>query len=173
MSRPRNPSRHLFPAGIHPGRQAIKEARAYVTALGSFELNLNGRRISEDYFTPGWTEYKKRVHTMTFDVTPHLQGSVNAIGIVLGDGWYCGKIMANKRTRNGAYPEVLLQLEITFADDTKRTIVSDGSWKASTGPILMSDHYDGEVYDAHQELGDWTKPGYDDAIWQTVSRQRH
>ena len=153
------------------GGNQIKQARAYITALGSFELNLNGRRVSEDYFTPGWTEYKKRVHTMTFDVTPYLRSNENAIGIVLGDGWYCGKIMVNKRTRNGAYPEVLLQLEITFADGTKQTIVSDGSWKAATGPILMSDHYDGEVYDAGRELGAWTEPGYDDSAWQAVARR--
>ncbi len=151
------------------GGSQVKQARAYVTALGCFELNLNGRRVSEDYFTPGWTEYKRRVHTMTYDVTPFLQSDANAVGILLGDGWYCGKVMVNKRTRNGAYPEVLLQLEITFADGTRRTIVSDESWKASTGPILMSDHYDGEVYDARRELGAWTEPGYEDGAWQTVN----
>jgi alpha-L-rhamnosidase len=149
--------------------QKIKQARAYVTALGTFELHVNGARVGDDYFTPGWTDYQKRVHTMVYDVTPYLGGSATAIGIVLGDGWYCGKIMTNKRTRNGAYPEALLQLEITLADGTKRTIVTDESWKAKTGPILMSDHYDGEVYDARKELGAWAVPGYDDSTWQTAS----
>jgi len=150
----------------------IKKARAYVSALGSFEMYINGERVGEDSFTPGWTDYRKRVHYMTYDVSDYFKPGDNAIGAILGNGWYCGNMLMNKPDRFGYYPKFLLQIEIVMTDGSKELIVSDGSWKTTTGPILMSDHYDGEIYDARKELGAWSTSDYDESAWQSVAEDK-
>lgn len=144
----------------------IKSARVYSTALGLYELHLNGSKVSSDLFTPGWTSYKKRLQYQTYDVTSLLKQS-NAIGVILGDGWFRGNLGFSKQ--NSYYGKdlaLLLQLQITFQDGTCQTIASDDTWNvAQNGPIIESDIYNGEFYDARLELTGWDLPGYETSKW--------
>lgn len=150
----------------------ITSARVYVTALGLYQLFLNGQKVSTDLFTPGWTSYKNRIQYQTYDVTSLVKGK-NTIGAILGDGWYRGNIAWNGNNFYGKKQALLCQLQINYADGTSETILSDNSWKVSTGPILNSDIYNGETYDARNEMPDWSKPGFDDSKWEKVSIVDH
>ena len=147
----------------------IVRARAYVTSHGLYEFYLNGQRVSDRLFTPGWTDYAKRLQYQTYDVTAQLKNGANAVGAMLGDGWYRGMIgFNNQRNRYGQHLGLLMQIEITYADGHSQKIVSDGSWKAATGPIRASQIYAGEIYDARLEKTGWTDAGYDDRDWSAV-----
>ncbi len=144
----------------------VKSARVYATSLGFYELHINGSKVSSDLFTPGWTSFNKRLQYQTYDVTAMLKEK-NALGVVLADGWYRGNLGWSKK---GAYYgnqlALLLQLQITYTDGSTETIGSDTSWKATTnGPILGSDIYNGETYDARLELTGWDQTGYDTGKW--------
>jgi len=145
---------------------APRQARLYVTALGLYECRINGERVGDAVFRPGRTDYQARVQYDTYDVTANLQGGENAIGAILGDGWYCGHTGSCDRQRYGDRPELLAQLEIILSDGSIFTLISDESWKWSAGPILENDLLMGEAYDARRELAGWSAPGYDDRSWQ-------
>ncbi|HXS07059.1 MAG TPA: family 78 glycoside hydrolase catalytic domain [Rhizomicrobium sp.] len=147
----------------------IARARAYVTSHGLYEFYLNGQRVSDRLFTPGWTDYAKRLQYQTYDVTAQLKNGANAVGAILGDGWYRGMIgFNNQRNRYGQHLALLMQIEITYADGHTQRIVSDGSWKAATGPIRASQIYAGEIYDARLERTGWSDASYDDRDWSAV-----
>jgi len=149
-------------------RQPIISARLYATALGLYEFHLNGQRIGCDLFTPGCTDYRKRVQYQAYDVAEYLRPGENVIGAILGDGWYCG-FMGNSVMRQfyGDRPKILAQLVVTFADGSVQTISTDSSWKFSAGPILANDFMMGESYDARLEMPNWNAPGsFDDNRWQ-------
>jgi alpha-L-rhamnosidase len=136
----------------------IASARLYVTALGLYEFEINGRRIGDYVLTPGRTEYTKRVPYHVFDVSSHLSQSANCCGAILGDGWYCGHLHSDPRQTYGDRPRLLAQLEIRFTDGSSQTIVSDESWTAGEGPIRSSDMLMGEDYDARMEIAGWSEP---------------
>jgi alpha-L-rhamnosidase len=139
------------------GKQ-ITGARIYVTARGLFELQLNGARVGGDHFANGWTSYHKRLDTLTYDVTPQLHDGNNTLEVMLGTGWYAGRLTweKNKKALYGKDPELLLQLEITYADGSQDTVVSDGQWEGTfNGPVVSSSIYDGETYDARKAVTDW------------------
>ncbi len=145
--------RKTFTLGGAPTR-----ARLYATALGLYEVSINGKRVGDSVLAPGWTDYAKRVPYQTYDVTGLLAAGENAIDAVLGDGWYAGKIgwlKLGHNTYGPLPPHARFQLEAAGADGKVERIVSDGSWKAATGPLLSSDLLDGEVYDARREVGPW------------------
>jgi alpha-L-rhamnosidase len=146
----------------------IQSAVLHITALGLYDCEINGRAVTENVFTPGWTDYRKRVPFQSYDVTPLLATGANVLGVVLGDGWYAGFLAWSDRNFYGDRPQLLAQLEITGKDGKVRRIVSDSSWKTATGPLLESDLLMGETYDAQRELGAWSAAGYDDALWQPV-----
>ncbi len=148
----------------------IERARLYVTARGLYEIHLNGEKVGNDCFVPGWTSYGNRIDTLTYDVTDALKQGGNAIGAELGMGWYAGRLAwKGKRNWYGKHPELLLQLEITYSDGSVETILSDENWKASrNGPIRSSSIYDGEDYDACMEMPGWDKSGFDDSKWIPV-----
>ena len=150
----------------------ITSARVYVTALGLYELFLNGQKVSADLFTPGWTSYKNRIQYQTYDVTSLVKVK-NTIGAILGDGWYRGNIAWGGNNYYGTKQALLCQLQINYTDGTSETILSDNSWKVTTGPILYSDIYNGETYDARKEIPGWAKPGFDDSKWEKVSILDH
>jgi alpha-L-rhamnosidase len=151
-------------------KSKIISARAYVTSLGLYELELNGVRVGEEVLTPGWTALQARIQYQTYDVTKLLNSGDNAVGATLGDGWYRGQIgFSGQRNTYGDQLALLLQLEVKYADGSSETIKSDESWKASTGAILVSDIYDGEVYDARLEKADWSRTGFDDNNWVAVT----
>jgi len=146
----------------------VKSARIYVTAHGLYELFLNGEKVSNDLFTPGWTSYNKRLQYQTYDVTAQL-GAKNSLGAIIANGWFCGRIgWSGGKGYYGSEPAFLLQLQINYTDGTSETVVTDKSWKTATGPILSSDIYDGEIYDARLEMEGWNRPGYNDNAWVVV-----
>lgn len=148
----------------------VKQARLYVTARGLFEIHLNGEKIGKDVFSPGWTSYAKRIDTLTYDVTSAVKKGQNAIGALLGTGWYAGKIgFRGEENRYGSQPELLLQLEVQYADGTTAMIVSDENWVSTfDGPIRTSSIYNGETYDANQEMTGWDSVGFDSKDWTKV-----
>lgn len=143
-------------------REKPVRARVYATARGFFELSINGRKVGTDLFVPGWTDFNKRIHTLTYDVSALLRDGDNAIGAILGDGWYAGRI---SRGVYGHSVSLLFQLEAEYADGRRDTICSGPDWKTSLGPLRASDLYDGETYDARLELGAWSSAGFDDSNW--------
>jgi alpha-L-rhamnosidase len=151
--------------------KAVTRARIYATALGLYELWLNGKRVGIDRFTPGWTDYNKRLQVQTYDVTSLVAQGNNALGAILGDGWFQGKVgYLGRSTRYGAGPAHLkLQLELEYQDGQKQTIVSDGTWKTKTGPILFADELDGETYDARLEMPGWDGAAFDDSAWRPAT----
>ena len=146
-----------------------EKARVAVTALGLYELWINGHRVGDAEFTPGWTDYRIRVPYHVLDVSHLLREGPNVIAATLGDGWYCGSMFIKLRAYYGKYPELLLQLETEQDDQATVALTSDASWKTATGPILTSDIYDGETYDARLEMDGWHSAGFDDNAWQEVA----
>ena len=156
---------------FHVGPDMIR-ARLYVTALGVFEAQINAAVVGDHVMDPGWTSYDHRLRYQTFDVTDLLVEGRNAIGAMLGDGWYRGRLGWGGGRRNiyGDRLALLAQLEITYAGGATEHIVTDESWRAAPGPILASDIYDGETYDARRERTGWSAPGHDDTDWVGVRR---
>jgi alpha-L-rhamnosidase len=146
-------------------RESIAAARLYATAIGLYECHLNGVRVGDALFTPGWTDYFRRVQYQTYDVTDILRTGANAFGIILGDGWGVGHIAWLGRQHYADRPRCLAQIVVTYSDGGREIIATDGSWKVAQGPILESDMLMGESYDARRELAGWSKAGYNDASW--------
>jgi alpha-L-rhamnosidase len=150
-------------------RGKVASARAYVTSHGLYHLFLNGRRVGDAEFAPGWTSYRKRLQYQTYDVSDLLRPGDNVAGALLGTGWYVGEIgFAGKRNQYGKKVALLVQIEVRYVDGTTERIVTDGDWKSSRGPILSSSLYDGETYDARLEQPGWNASGFDDARWKPV-----
>jgi len=151
--------------------EGVASARVYVTSLGLYELYINGQRVGDELFTPGWTAYQKRLQYQSYDVTDLLTTGTSALGAVLGDGWYRGNIgFKDQRNYYGETLGLLLQLHISYDDGREDVVVSDTSWKASTGPILESDLYNGEVFDAREIMTGWNRPGFSDDDWAAVTQ---
>ena len=148
--------------------KSVASARLYVTTLGLYEMYCNGERIGADVFTPGWTDYHRRIPYQTYDVTTQLKAGENALGAILGDGWYCGHVGMQSRQFYGDRPKLFAQLKIRYADGSEDSIVSDGAWKTAFGPITASDFMMGENYDARLELPGWNHPAYADSAWRPV-----
>lgn len=149
-------------------------ARIYATSLGLYELRLNGQRVGDAVLTPGWTSYEHRLQYQTYDVTNLIRQGDNALGAILGDGWYRGYMgFTGERNLYGDRLALLLQLRLTYADGRVETVGSDEQWRATPGPIQMSDIYDGETYDARQEKPGWDTAGYDDNDWCGVRQLDH
>jgi alpha-L-rhamnosidase len=148
----------------------IKYARLYATSLGLYELHLNGSRVGDEYFTPGWTSYGKVLQYQTYDVTAQLCSGKNAIGALLGEGWYAGHLTWEGQRRNiyGDKLALLAQLHIVYEDGRSQMVASDVGWKSSVGPVLKSEIYHGELYDATLEKEGWDTPAYDDTGWNGV-----
>ncbi|MEZ2338637.1 family 78 glycoside hydrolase catalytic domain [Mucilaginibacter sp. RCC_168] len=146
----------------------IRAAHLYITAHGVFEAQINGKRVGNDYFAPGWTSYNKRLQYQVYDVTSLLKRGDNATGVTIGDGWYRGYTYNRKKNVYGKKLALLYQLEIVYTNGKREVISSDKSWKVAYGPIRSSSFFDGEVYDARKEKNGWTDPLYKDATWDTV-----
>lgn len=148
----------------------IASARIYVTSHGIYELYLNGKKVGDQVLTPGWTVYGKRLQYQVYDVTGMLLKGNNAVGAVLGDGWYRGTLAwGNNWAIYGKRLGLLMQLKIIYSDGTESLIVSDDSWKSNNdGAIRMNDFYNGETYDAGKKLTGWNLSGYNDKNWLPV-----
>ncbi len=150
-------------------REQVIAARVYVTSHGLYELSLNGQRVGDACFTPGYTSYPHRLQYQVYDVGNLLQVGENALGVILGDGWYRGEIgVFSHRNVYGERLGLLLQLHVRYADGSEQLVCSDRQWRASTGPILKSDLKEGEWYDARLEMPGWNQSHFDDSRWQGV-----
>jgi alpha-L-rhamnosidase len=145
-------------------------ARLYITALGLYEARINGIKVGDELFTPGWTPYHSCLQYQTYDVTDFLKEGPNTVGAILADGWYRGYISYSyDRNVYGDTLSLLAQLEIVYIDGSVGRIVSDGSWKCTTGALLSSDIFNGETFDAMQDLPGWDCARFDDSSWQGVT----
>jgi alpha-L-rhamnosidase len=151
----------------------IKRARLYVTSLGLYEFQINGKRVGTDYFTPGWTDYNKRVYYQTYDVTANVKTGKNAVGAIVADGWYAGYLgyallVGNPVVKNfyGSVPLLKAQLEIEYTNGQKETIATDQGWKTSHGPLLEADILNGETYNANLAFDNWSLAGFNDSVWK-------
>jgi alpha-L-rhamnosidase len=167
------------PATFQPGpllrteftlRTAVRQARLYITALGVYEASLNGITVGDQVMAPGWTSYHHRLIYQTFDVTGLLHEGPNALGAMLGDGWFRGRLGfgGGRPAIYGDRIALLAQLEVEYVDGSTERMTTDESWRARQGPILMNDIYDGEEYDARLEAPGWTEAAYDDGDWAGV-----
>jgi len=159
--------------------KSIRRATIYATALGIYELHLNGQRVGDAWFAPGWTDYGQRAYYNTYDATGLLRNGDNAIGAWVADGWYSGYVGFGLlvgigtegigRYTYGKTPSVMVQLEIEYEDGSRKVVGSDETWKVTgKGPIEQADLLMGESYDARNELLGWSLPGFDDKDWQTA-----
>ncbi len=183
---------HKFkePLFLPPARQYRKEfaaarpvrrATLYATALGIYELHLNGQRVGDEWFAPGWCDYHQRAYYNTYDVTALVKHGANALGAWVADGWYSGYIgfglltgigtEAIGRYTYGKTPALQAQLEIEYADGSRQVVATDASWKVTgAGPIQEGDFLMGESYDARQEMRGWAEAGFDDSRWEAAIR---
>jgi alpha-L-rhamnosidase len=176
---------HLFLPPAHQYRKdfavgkKIKRATIYSTALGIYELYVNGQRVTDSVFAPGWTDYRQRAYYNTYDVTSLVKSGDNAIGAYLGEGWYSGYIGFGLLTgigtehigryTYGKTPAIMAQLEIEYTDGSHETVATDATWKTTAdGPIREGDFLMGEFYDARKETPGWSKAGFDSSKWDAA-----
>jgi alpha-L-rhamnosidase len=146
----------------------VDRATLYATALGTTDLYIDGQRVSDERFAPGWTDYTKRVHYRAYEVAKLLKTGTNALGAILADGWYSGYIgWGQIRDHYGKKPRLRAQLQIDYADGSHDLIATGPDWKASAGPTLSADFLMGESYDARLAQN-WSAPGFDDRKWDAV-----
>ena len=153
----------------------LKRARIYASALGIYDLRLNGRPVSADVLAPGWTTYNKRIQYQTWDVTSQLRPGANALAATVADGWYRGYLaLKDQRNLYGDRLALLCQLRVDYEDGTSEWIVTDESWKTlSDTPVRYADFYMGTHYDATMETPGWDGAGFDDGAWQSAMALRH
>lgn len=145
----------------------VHRARIFVAGLGLYELSLNGKKVGQNVLAPARTDFRKRILYDTYDVTTELNAGINALGIMLGNGWFNGqkKYWGWQMQWYGS-PRVFMQMDIEYADGSKSKVVTDGNWRSSWAPITFNCLFDGEHYDARLEEEHWDKPGFDERNWQ-------
>jgi alpha-L-rhamnosidase len=150
----------------------IASAVLSISGLGYFEPRLNGAKVGDHELDPGWTDFAKRVSYQTFDVTKQIKTGENALGVMLGNGFFnplpikmWGHLNLRAHLAIGE-PRLIAQLDIRFKDGTQQTVVSDETWRVGDGPIIRNSVYLGEVYDARKEAKGWDGPGFDDSNWE-------
>ncbi|MFA6128950.1 MAG: glycoside hydrolase family 78 protein [Bacteroidales bacterium] len=150
-------------------KKEVKSARLYITAHGLYQLEVNGKIPNDWLFTPGWTSYNNHLQYQTYDLTRILKKGDNAIGVMLGNGWYKGDLGWSKTSNlYGNQTGVLAQLAVEYTDGSKALVVTDKTWKFNNGPVLMSEIYHGEIYDARLEIPNWSSPSFVDKNWKPV-----
>jgi alpha-L-rhamnosidase len=149
----------------------LKSARLYATALGAYEMFLNGKRVSDDVMAPGWTDYRERLKYQVYDVTTQLTQGANAIAALLAPGWYSTPLEWFQQPNNygEAPPALRAQLRIEHADGSVEWVTTDANWKADTAYILHAEIYDGESQDARWKQSGWDTAGFAADGWKNVT----
>jgi alpha-L-rhamnosidase len=156
--------------GLEEGHGSITRATLHATAHGIFEAYLNGRPVSDDVLSPGWSSYEWRLRYRSYDVTSLLQPR-SVLGIELGNGWFRGRLgWSGGSAYYGNDLVALAQLEIEFSDGYVQTVVTDGSWTAGPSAVLFNDLYDGQTIDARRYSDTWLGRGFSDKSWTGVHR---
>jgi alpha-L-rhamnosidase len=146
---------------------AARRATLHWTALGLAEMHLNGQKIGDEVLAPGWSDYRKRAQVVSCDVTNLLLPGVNTWGAILGDGWFCGYLIAeNSRNHYGKHPQLLARIEIELTDGRKIGVGTDREWEVRNGPISSADIYHGESFDARLEIREWCSPSGRSTGWR-------
>lgn len=147
-------------------KKEVDHAFVCVTALGLYQLYINGKKVGQDEMTPGWTSYKKHLCYQMYDVTALLgEGGRHCIGAILGAGWYKGKMgFLEVRNNYGKCTALLCQLHVFYRDGSEEIICTDESWQGADSPILFAEIYDGEIYDATKEIKNWSRSGAE-GVW--------
>jgi alpha-L-rhamnosidase len=144
----------------------VVRARAYVTALGSYQFFVNGKRVAPYVLTPGFTQFEKRIQYQTYDVTSLVQKGRNVAAAVLGNGWFgSGISWTAEHFKVLPPPRLLAQIEVEYSDGSRDTLVTDGTWKTAPSPIVRNEIYAGETYDARLEQRGWADSGFNDSAW--------
>ncbi|CAM5643571.1 alpha-L-rhamnosidase [Streptomyces pilosus] len=158
-------------------RATPAKARLYVTARGLYRMSINGNRVGADELTPGWTDYRHRVLYQTYDVTAALSVGPHVLGALLADGWWSGYLGFDPRRpaeHYGTRPQLIARLVVTYGDGSTETVVTDSSWRETTGHVLHSDLVMGEMHDARREPEGWDRAAtFDDAEWSPVRVADH
>lgn len=150
-------------------RGNISRAYACTTALGLYKFYLNGEKVGRDELTPGWTSYHKHLMYQIYDVTNYLKPGTNAAGAMIGAGWYKGLMgFLGRRNNYGTQTAFLGEIHIEYEDGTREVIATDSSWQGAASPVVFSEIYDGEIYDAGLEIPGWNKPGCKVGAWYPV-----
>ena len=152
-------------------KKNVRQATLFISGLGQFEALLNGQKIGNHFLDPGWTKYDQQAQYVTFDVTGQVKSGANALGVMLGNGfYYVPPVKERYRKLKVAfgYPKLLCRLAIEYQDGSRQDIVSDKSWKNAAGPITFSSIYGGEDYNATLEQANWATPKFDDKSWRPV-----
>lgn len=148
----------------------IRQARCYSSAHGVYSLYINGKKASRQLLAPESTAYEKRLFYQTCDITPLLCVGDNAVGVVLADGWYIGRIgLTGENHQYGSRLGFIGQIEIEYTDGDKDIIVSDASFRSSEGKIKYADLFLGECHDFNDDLKDFSLPSFDDSSWENVT----
>lgn len=150
----------------------VSEARLYATALGIYEVRINGSRAGDAVLAPGWTDYDRRMLYQTYDVAGLLAPGENVVAVILADGWACG-FYGEDTKRAGAHyahePRFLAQLVLNFTDGSRQTLATDGAWRSSTGAVVYADLVMGQRTEHPLEPRGWDRPGFDASAWRGVS----
>lgn len=149
-------------------KKQIRSATVFITSYGWYEAEINGKRMGDAYFTPGWTSYDKRLQYQVYDVTDMLKTGNNAIGVTIGNGWYRERYLGVLPVLAANDLSLLFQMQILYTDGSNDWIISDDTWKTSTGAILSNSLYHGQVYDGRLVKTGWTKSNFDDSGWTEV-----
>lgn len=149
-----------MPAPMLSGKLAVfgevRQARLFASAHGVYLASLNGRRIGNDVLAPGWTAYRHRLRYQAYDVTDLVGSGENQLDILLGNGWYRGRLgFTGERALYGDRLAVLAQLEVTTADGLTHVLATDGSWQSRESEILSDDLYDGQRTDLRRRGPGW------------------
>ena len=149
----------------------VQSARAYIAVAGLYELSINGQKVGNHRLDPMYTRFDRRTLYVTYDVTPYLQAGPNALGVLLGNGWYNHQSTAVWDFHDAPWrnrPAFCLDVRLTYADGTTETVTSGKDWKTATGPLLFNSIYTAEHYDARLAQPGWNAPGFDDSQWKAV-----
>jgi Alpha-L-rhamnosidase N-terminal domain./Bacterial alpha-L-rhamnosidase. len=154
-------------------KKKIAHATVHISGLGLYELYINGQKVGDRVLAPAPTDYRKTTLYNSYDVTALLKDKANAMGVTLGNGRFytMRQNFKNYKIPTFGFPKVRLVLIMEYTDGSKDVVGSDTSWKINAdGPIRSNNEYDGEVYDARKELGNWTEPGFNDSSWESAQR---
>ncbi|TAN37089.1 MAG: alpha-rhamnosidase [Verrucomicrobia bacterium] len=149
----------------------VRAARLYLAGLGYHEARLNGEKVGDHHLDPAYTRYDKRVLYVTHDVTAQLHKGVNALGVMLGHGWFNVQTKAAWNFDEApwrATPRLLASLQIDYADGHTEIIGTDEKWKCASGPVQFNTIYGGELYDARKEQAGWDAAGFADRAWEAA-----
>lgn len=150
-------------------RKPLKAAVAFVSGLGQFEMSINGVKTGDAFLEPGWTDYRRAAQYVTYEVTQQLKPGANAIGILLGNGfYYIPGERYRKMTGGYGYPKMILRLQLQYTDGTSEDVVTDERWQTAASPLYFSGIYGGEDYDAQREQEGWNRPGFPADGWKSA-----